>query len=112
MSKTSKRRQFSPQQKASILREHLVDKALVSELCERHDLQPSVFYQWRAQLLDGAEGVLETRRGRHPRTPVERELEEARLKVAALEARLARKDEVIAQLAEENVGLKKADGGA
>lgn len=65
-----------------------------------------MFYQWRAQLLDGAEVVLETRRSRHPRTPVERELEEARLKVAALEARLARKDEIIAQLAEENVGQR------
>lgn len=112
MSKTKKRRSYSPEQKAGILREHLVDKAPVSELCEKHELQPSVFYQWRAQLLDNAETVLETRRGRYRRTPIERELAAERRKIAELEARLARKDEVIATLAEENVDLKKAGGGA
>lgn len=112
MSKSKKRRHYTPEQKAAILREHLVDKTPVSEVCEKHGLQPSVIYQWRTQVIDGAETLLQTRRGKYRRTPIERELEAERQKVAKLEARLARKDEVIATLAEENVDLKKAGGGA
>jgi transposase len=44
---TSKRsrRQYTTEQKVAILREHLVDKVPVSEVCTKHDLQPSEFYQ-------------------------------------------------------------------
>jgi len=84
VSKTKKRRHYTPEQKAAILREHLVDKTPVSELCEKHELQPSVIYQWRPQVLDGAETLLQTRRGKYRRTPIERELDAERKKVSDL----------------------------
>lgn len=107
---TSKRRQFTPDEKAAIVREHLVEKVEVSALCEKHNLQPSVFYLWRSQLFENLASALQDRRvARHD--PQQQAVEAERRKVAQLEARLAHKDRVIAQLAEENISLKKGDGG-
>ncbi|MFC1601925.1 transposase, partial [Candidatus Sumerlaeota bacterium] len=39
------RRNFTAAQKAAVLREHLLDKIPASELCEKHNLQPTVFYR-------------------------------------------------------------------
>ena len=43
----SKRRQYSPQQKVGILREHFLEKRPVSEICEAHGISPSMFYRCR-----------------------------------------------------------------
>jgi transposase-like protein len=40
------RRQFTTEEKAALLRRHLVDKVPVADLCDELKLQPSVFYQW------------------------------------------------------------------
>ena len=53
------RRIFSTEQKATILRRHLVDKVPVSTLCDEYTLQPSVFYCWQRQLLDNIGIALE-----------------------------------------------------
>ena len=42
-----KRRSFTAEQKAAILRRHHIDKVPVSQLCEEAGLQPSVFYYWQ-----------------------------------------------------------------
>jgi transposase len=41
------RRFFSPEQKVAILREHLVEGKAVLDLCEKHRIHPTVFYQWQ-----------------------------------------------------------------
>ena len=99
-----RRRHFSPDEKATILRRHLSDKVPVSDLSEEYKLQPSVFYQWQRQLLDNAAQALEPLRGRGRR---EKELES---KIEVLETRLRRKDNVIAAISEEFVKLKKELG--
>ena len=38
-----KRRRFTTEQKAVILRRHLVDKVPVSDLCDEYKIQPTVF---------------------------------------------------------------------
>lgn len=53
------RRNLTPDQKAALLRRHLVDKVAVSDLCNEHELQPSVFYHWLRQLFDNAGAVFE-----------------------------------------------------
>ncbi|MEM7587696.1 MAG: transposase [Acidobacteriota bacterium] len=99
-----RRRKFSPDEKAAILRRHLSDKVPVSDLCEEYKLQPSVFYQWQRQLLDHAAKALEPQRGPDRR---ERKLKS---KVEVLETRLRRKDSVIAEISEEFVKVKKELG--
>ena len=99
-----KRRSFSPDEKAAILRRHLADKVPVSDLCEEYKIQPSLFYQWQRQLLDHAAKALEPQRGLNR---WEKKLES---KVEALQTRLRRKDNVIAEISEEFVKVKKELG--
>jgi transposase len=107
MSQESKRsrRQFSVEQKVAILRRHLVDKVPVSDLCDEYKLQPSVFYQWQRLLFENLAGAFEpTTNGASQR---EKQLA---TKVEQLEAKLARKDSVIAEISSEYVQLKKELG--
>ena len=99
-----KRRHFSPDEKATILRRHLSDKVPVSDLCEEYKIQPSLFYRWQRQLLAHAAKALEPQRGLNRR---EKKIES---KVEALETRLRRKDNVIAEISEEFVKVKKELG--
>jgi len=97
------RRRHTPEQKAALVRQHVVDKKPVSEICSAAQIQPSVFYKWERDLLEAAPTLFAGRRA----PSRERELEE---KIAALEAKLARKDAIIAEVSEEYVKLKNALG--
>jgi transposase-like protein len=105
MSKRTRRR-HTTEQKTALLKRHFVDKVPVSQLCEEHQLQPSVFYHWQRQLFESAPAVFEAPKG--GRTPSrEKQLEE---RIAQLEAKLAKKDSIIAEISEEYVQLKKELG--
>ncbi len=43
---------FTPEEKVSILRQHLLDKVPVSTVCEEAGIQPSLFYQWQKQFFE------------------------------------------------------------
>ncbi len=107
MTDRTSRRKFSVEQKVAILRRHLVDKVPVSDLCDEYKIQPSMLYQWQRLVMENMGAALEPGRGRNRTDGVRRELEE---KIAALESRLAKKDNVIAEISEEHVQLKKELG--
>lgn len=99
------RRNFPAAEKAKILRRHLVDKAAVSDLCDEYGLHPTVFYRWQKALFENAAAALEHR------GPTRRQkAEEARINV--LEEKMRKKDEVLAELMEEHLALKKKQAGA
>jgi transposase len=100
------RRQFSTEQKVAILRRHLVDKVPVSDLCNEYKLQPSVLYTWQRQLFENLAGAFEGADGGRS-SQRERQLAQ---QVERLEAKLARKDSVIAEISGEYVALKKELG--
>jgi transposase-like protein len=98
------RRHFTPGQKAEIVRRHVAGKEPVSNLADEFGLQPSLIHNWVNQVLAQAERAFE-------RTSGQRRQEEAEAqKVARLEAKLANKNEVIAELMQEHVQLKKELG--
>lgn len=99
-----KRRQFSPEEKSAILRRHLADKVPISDLCDEYKIQPSLFYQWQRQLLDNAARALE------PKRKADRRETRLESKVEVLEAKLRRKDQVIAEISEEFIKAKKDIG--
>ncbi|MCC6319005.1 MAG: hypothetical protein IT361_15100 [Gemmatimonadaceae bacterium] len=41
--KTGARRQFTPDEKATILRSHLVDQIPISDLCDEYHIHPTLF---------------------------------------------------------------------
>jgi transposase-like protein len=107
MSEKRKRRHCTTDQKVAILKRHLVDKEPVSALCEEYDLQPSVFYEWQHKALDKLGAALEVGPGAPGPNRRERQLVD---QVAALEAKLVKKDSVIAEISAEYVGLNKELG--
>lgn len=106
----SKRKHYTADQKAAIVRRHLVDKVPVSQICEEAGIPPSVFYTWQKQLFDHAQTAFAPPDGRARRADAG-ELARAQRRVAELEAKLSRKDSVIAQLTEELIAEKKIGGG-
>jgi transposase-like protein len=101
------RRHFSPDEKATILRRHLADKVPVSDLCDEYHIQPSLFYIWQRQAFENLGAAFQdgrTRRGEDKTAQREQQ------RIAALEAKLAKKDAVIAEVSEEYLALKKKLG--
>ena len=97
-----KRRKFSGPEKVAILRRHLVEKTPVSDLCDEVGLHPNVFYQWQKKFFENGAAAFERRS-----TGETRKLQE---KISAQQAKLAQKDEVIAEIMESHVRLKKSLG--
>jgi transposase len=97
------RRNFTPEQKVSIVRQHLLDKIPVSELCDKHGLQPTVFYRWQKDLFENAPIIFRHKNSTLPEKKLERKLD-------TLEEKLAHKDSVIAEIMADHIQLKKELG--
>jgi transposase len=106
MSKQQTRRVFTAEQKAAILKRHLIEKVQVSDLCDEYQLSPGLFYEWQKKAMENLVVALEA--GRSERTSKTQALEK---KIENLEGKLAHKDSVMAELLSEYVALKKELGG-
>lgn len=96
------RKRYSSQEKAAILREHLIDHAPVSDLCDKHGIQPTLFYTWQRALFENLPSLFE----RGARSSAK----QSNGQVEKLQKKLAHKDEVIAQIMEDFVAVKKSLG--
>ena len=56
-----KRKYHTAKEKSAILREHLLNKIPVSDLCDQHDLQPTLFYRWQKLAFKGMDGMVQKR---------------------------------------------------
>ena len=61
MTMTKRRRKFTAQEKVAILREHLIDRTAVSDVCDRHGLNPTVFYRWQKEFFENGAAAFERR---------------------------------------------------
>jgi transposase len=105
MSDSPKRRHFSAEQKAAVVRRHLAGKEPVSNLADELQVQPTLIHLWVKQVLEQAEQAFQRGGGRPAR------VEQAKdRRIEQLETKLAAKNEVIAELMEENVRSKKELG--
>lgn len=103
---TNQRRKFSAEEKVKILRLHLLEKQPVSDVCDKFGLNPNVFYRWQKQFFEnGVAAFNQAENGR--KDSQTKRLEE---KVSRLQAKLAGKDEVIAEIMASHVQLKKSLG--
>ena len=103
----SKRTNLSAAQKVSIIREHLIEKVPVSTLCDKYKISPVNFYNWQRQLFENAEVCFDRKKNG---ANAKRQDEAAARKIEQLEARLQSRNEVIAELLQEHVELKKELG--
>ena len=96
------RKNYNPEEKVAILRRHLLEKVPVSDLCEKLNLQPTVFYRWMKELFENGAAAFQHQPDQASKHDKER--------IAALEAKLKTKNEVLSELMEEHVALKKSLG--
>ena len=50
---TKKRRNFTPEEKVSILKKNLLEDVAVSDLCDEYGIHPSMFYRRRKACFVG-----------------------------------------------------------
>jgi transposase len=104
MSDKPTRRHFTPQEKVAIVKRHLLEGVPVSNLCDQFEINPTLFYQWQRQLFENAHLAFDNgRKSKAVEDAKERKIEQ-------LEAKLQRKNEVLAELMEEHTALKKSLG--
>jgi transposase len=102
---TESRKHLSPEEKVTILRRHLLDKVPVSDLCDEYGIQPTNFYNWQKIFFEnGVAAFSQNGRG------VKKAEDAKEQKIASLEAKLQRKNEVLLELIEEHTHLKKVLG--
>jgi len=99
------RQNFRGTEKMAILREHLIGKVPISQVCDKHGLGSTMFYAWQKKLFEEGASVFE-----QPRAKSSRQLAAERRKIDALEAKVTEKNEVLAELMGEHVALKKSLG--
>jgi len=98
------RKRYTPEEKTKIIREVVEDGKPVSEVADKYELHPNCIFKWRKQLLEEGKQTFQIKR-----PDISRKAEQR--KIAMLEEKLKQKDEVISELAEELLGLKKKNSG-
>lgn len=93
------RRHLSSEKKFEIVKEVIIGKSPVSEVCKKHEVATGQYYKWQQLFFNGAiEGLRHKKNGRE----------------AGKEERLTAENQklkgVIAELATENLQLKKSLG--
>ena len=86
-----------------LFRSHLLEGKNISALCDEHGIHPTLFYQWQKTFFENGAAVFD-------RSPRSRRMDEGQHRITQLEAKLKRKDEVIALVTEELVRTKKELG--
>jgi transposase len=97
------RKNYTPVEKVAILRRHLIDHVPISDLCDEHQLSPTLFYLWQKQFFENGPAAFERKNATPPESQHLRT-------IAALRDKLQRKNEVVAELMEEHIKLKKELG--
>jgi transposase len=96
------RKNYTPAEKVVILRRHLIDRVAISDLCDEYQLSPTLFYAWQKMFFENGASAFERKSGAS---------EQGNLRtIAALRDKLQRKNEVVAELMEEHIQLKKELG--
>ena len=95
------RRHFAGTEKVAILKRHLVDKVPVSDLCDELHIYPNQLYAWLKEFFENGHAAFDNgRKSKAVDDGKDRKIEH-------LEAKLVRKNEVLAELMEEHTALKK-----
>ena len=96
------RKHYTGEEKVAILRRHLLEQEPVYKLCDELGLQPTVFYRWQKVFFENGAAAFQAKGRSAQQAEQER--------IAYLEKKIQRKDEVLAELMGEHIALKKELG--
>lgn len=99
---TGQRKRFTSAEKVGILKQHLLEKKAVSDICDQYGVHPTLFYRWQQEFFEKAVSVFEKN--------ADHMTAQDKKRIADLEEKLTRKNEVLSELMEEHVALKKSLG--
>jgi transposase-like protein len=99
-----KRKRYTAEEKIKILRELQEEGKTISTVSEEYGIHPNNIFKWRKQHLEMGVQGFKTKRPDISGKAKER-------KITFLEEKIKQKDEVIAELAEELLALKKKNCG-
>ena len=102
---SNERKHYTAQDKVAILRLHLLEKKPVSDLCDQYSIHPTLFYRWQKEFFENGAAAFETNGKRRKGVAEVKDR-----KIAALEQKLQQKNEVLAEVMQEYVQLKKELG--
>ena len=93
------RKHYTATEKVAALKRHLVDKEPISGICDGLTLHPTMFYKWQKQFFENGTAAFENKR--------QPAVDPRDARIGKLEDKIQRKNEVLAELMEEHVKLKK-----
>ena len=97
-----KLRRWTAAEKAHIVRRHLQEKVSLADLADEYKVAPGQISAWCKQAMEGLKGVFAQSAKREDRA--------ATRELAARNARINQLQEVVTELSEEVLRLKKASG--
>ena len=100
--KKKQRKNYSAEEKVAILKQHLLEEKPISDICDQYNLHPTVFYRWQKEFFEN--GSLAFKKDKDKST------KRYEKKIKDLENKLSRKNEVLSELMEEHIALKKNIG--
>ena len=103
----SKRKHLTPEQKVAIVRRHLLEQVPVSDLCDEYGIHATQYYAWQKQLFEQGSVAFERKTNKANQ---KRQQNAQAKKIEQLEGKIQKKNEVVAELLEEHVQLKKELG--
>jgi len=95
-----RRKRYTSEEKVRILREVMEEGKSISGVAEGYGVHPNLILNWRKQLFEGALQTFEIKRPDISEKAMERQTKN-------LEEKIQHKDNVIAELAQELLELKK-----
>lgn len=101
-----KKKRYTSEEKAIILREHLENKVPISELAEKYELHANALYSWKKQLFETAPATLGKINKKESKN-----LSKAERRIRELEELIALRESLITELVQENIDLKKNTNG-
>lgn len=94
-----KKKNFTAQEKVSILKQHFLEKKAVSNLCDEYGMHPSIFYRWQQKFFENSASAFENKK--------ENQAVQIKKIIEEYEAKLAHKNEVFFELMEEHMRTGK-----
>jgi transposase-like protein len=97
------RKRFSSSEKMMILRELLENDVSLGKLAEKYQVHPNLIYHWKKKLFEEGSTLFEDKR--------EKSKSKVEAKIIKLEEKLRTRENVISEIVEDNIRLKKKLSG-
>lgn len=99
-----KRKRYSPEEKVHILRLHLLEGVPISQVCQENGIAPTMFYNWQKHFFENGTAAFA------PASKAVSKPDANEHRIEELEAKLAKKNEVLSEAVEALIEAKKHSG--